>query len=336
MSHRDLKIQVANFKKHTRGDSYTITNTCERPFKSVTIDANGDCYLCICDAWLPISVGNISSFNSLDEIWNTPQAKIIQQDIIDKTYKNCAVETCGILDRNITQSEYRINYCPDNSCNLACPSCRREMINYTDGQEFDDRSARVNHFLSLLEKFDKPLSIILIGNGDPLASLIMRPLVLNWKPKERQKIILFTNGLLLKKLLPDSPVLSFISEFQISVDAGTKEVYEDVRRPGRFETLIENLDWLAENRPVTSMVLLKFTISAGNANDIVNFAELCRRYKFRGEISNLIDWATFKDFSSQEVINNKSHALHPVAVEQLRAVSTMPNLSMVPNLRKLL
>lgn len=336
MSQGNLTVQHANLIKHTRGDSYTITNHCDRPFKSVTIDANGDCFLCICDAWLPISAGNISSFNSLDEIWNNPQAKIIQQDITDKTYKNCAVEKCGILDRNITQYEYRINYCPDNSCNLACPSCRKEMINYTSGEVFDSRADKVNHFLSLLEKFDKPLSIILIGNGDPLASLIMRPLVLNWQPKDRQKIILFTNGLLLKKLLPESPVLPFISEFQISVDAGTKEVYENVRRPGKFETLIENLDWLMNNRPKRSTVTLKFTISAGNADDIINFAELCQRYKARGEISNLINWYTFDDFNGQEVVNNTSHKLHPTAIEQLRAVSTMPHLYIAPNLRKLI
>lgn len=327
---------IVELKKHTRGDSYTINNTCDRPFKSVTIDANGECFLCICDAWLPISAGNISSFNSLEEIWNNPQAKIIQQDILDKTYKNCAVEKCGILDRNVTQLEYRINYCPDNSCNLACPSCRREMINYTNGEVFDSRADKVNHFLSLLEKFDKPLSIILIGNGDPLASLIMRPLVLNWQPKDRQKIILFTNGLLLKKLLPDSPVLPFISEFQISVDAGTKEVYENVRRPGRFETLIENLDWLAINRPGKSTVSLKFTISAGNAGDLVNFAKLCERYQFRGEISNLIDWSTFDNFTSHEVIDNTAHELHATAVEQLRAVAKSPYLNFTPNLRKLI
>jgi MoaA/NifB/PqqE/SkfB family radical SAM enzyme len=231
----NTELVDANIKKHSRGSDYVINNTCVRPFKSVTIDADGECFLCICDAWLPISAGNISSFSSLDDIWNNPQAKIIQQDILDKTYKNCAVEKCGILERNITQRKYRINYCADNSCNLACPSCRREMINYTSGAVFTERASKVNHFLSLLEKFDKPMSIILIGNGDPLASTIMRPIILNWIPKTNQEIILFTNGQLLKKLLPDSTVLPFISEFQISVDAGTKEVYEQVRKPGKWE-----------------------------------------------------------------------------------------------------
>ena len=83
-----------------------ITNVCERPFKTVTISPEGECFLCICDAWLPTSAGNITSFDSLDEIWNNPQAKIIQQDIVDKTYKNCAVEHCGILEHNIQQPTY--------------------------------------------------------------------------------------------------------------------------------------------------------------------------------------------------------------------------------------
>ena len=313
-----------------------ITNVCERPFKTVTISPEGECFLCICDAWLPISAGNISSFDSLDEIWNNPQANIIQQDIVDKTYKNCAVEHCGILEHNIQQPTYRINYCADDSCNLTCPSCRRSMINYTSGDVFDKRIDKVKHFLKLLENFDKPLSIILIGNGDPLASLIMRPLVLNWTPKIDQKVILFTNGLLIKKLLPESKVLPNISEFQISIDAGSKEVYEQVRRPGKFENLIENLDWLAINRPVGAKVTLKFTLSAVNSADIINFAELCARYKFDGSITKLDDWKTFDDFGSQDVIGNLTHPLHHVAIEQLRAVEKLSYIWISPIFKKLL
>ncbi len=309
---------------------------CERPFKTVTINPEGECFLCICDAWLPISAGNISSFNSLDEIWDNDQAKRIQQDIVDKTYKHCSVEHCGILTRNILQPTYRINYAADNSCNLACPSCRRNMINYTEGPIFESRVNKVNHFLSLLEKFDKPLSIIFIGNGDPLASSIIRPLVLNWSPKKNQKIILFTNGLLIKKLLPGSKVLPNISEFQISTDAGTKEVYEQVRRPGKFETLIENLEWVANNRPAEAIVWLKFTISAGNATDIIKFAELCNRYNFKGDITKLEDWLQFDDHASQDVIGNVIHPLRLTAIDQLRTISKLPYIHLSPILKKLL
>jgi len=314
----------------------TITNTCNRPFKSVSISGFGECFLCICDAWLPISVGKITDFERLEDIWNNNIALQIQQDITDKKFTYCAVEHCGIIDDNQFSPEYRINVALDDSCNIACPSCRRNIINYTDGPVFEERSHQVNHFLKLLKNFDKPFTIILTGSGDPLASLIMRPIVLNWAPKVNQRIVLFTNGLLIKKLLPDSTILPNIREFQISVDAGTKQVYENVRRPGKFEVLQENLKWLSKNRKFGVDVLLKFTLSAANAADVVNFSDMCKQYGFKGEITKLDDWNTFDDFDSQDVVDNTKHELHLTAVEQLKIVSTYSHIRLGQNLRKLL
>jgi MoaA/NifB/PqqE/SkfB family radical SAM enzyme len=259
-------------------DRPPILNSCERPFRSLSIDANGNCYLCICESWLPISVGNISEFRSLADIWTNPTAKILQDSVTNHSYEYCAVERCGIEDFSRPQPEYHIAVNMDNSCNLVCPSCRTEMINYTEGDVFDSRLRLVEHFLTLLENFNEPTKVVLIGSGDPLSSLIMRPIVLNWVPKSNQTITLFTNGLLMKKLLPGSTVFGHISEFQISVDAGSSEVYEVVRSPGKFKNLRENLDWLADNKPEHSKVTLNYTLSANNALDVGNFVSMCEHY----------------------------------------------------------
>jgi pyruvate-formate lyase-activating enzyme len=313
-----------------------INHVCERPLKTATIGNDGECYLCICDAWLPISAGNIESFKTLQEIWTNPKAREIQKDVEDKKFTNCAVDRCGILYENIPEPNYRLNIALDTSCNLACPTCRRNMINFTEGPVYEERLKRVKHFLHLLENFNEPLSIILIGNGDPLASTIMRPIVLNWKPKLNQKIILFTNGLLMKKLLPDSAILANIDEFQISIDAGSKEVYEQVRKPGKYKVLRENLDWLENNRTKNSKVTLKFTVSTGNARDIENFSNLCAHYGFYGEITKLDDWATFDDFDSQDVVGNINHPLHHIAVEQFKKVSNHKHIDFSPFFNKFL
>ena len=313
-----------------------INHTCDRPFKTLSISGFSECFLCICDSWLPISVGKITDFEKLEDIWNNKLAQEIQQNILERQFTHCAVEHCGIIYNDQLTQGYRISVGMDDSCNLACPTCRRRMINYTEGPVFDERLQQVNHFVKLIKEFDKPVTIILTGSGDPLASLIMRPLVLNWTPKSNQKIILFTNGLLMKKLLPDSTIFSNISEFQISVDAGTEQVYEDVRRPGKFEILQENLKWLADNRRPGVDVLLKFTLSAANANDIVNFSNMCKQYGFRGEISKLDDWDTFDDFAGQDVVDNILHPLHTVAVDHLRTVSTHSHIFLNPVFKKLL
>lgn len=313
-------IADATLKFYPRGaDAGVITHTCNAPHRVVNIDTTGSCYICHCEAWLPISVGNILDFTSLEQIWDSKTAKELQQDVDSQKFTYCAVRHCGVVNYDIDFAHYQIGVNIDESCNLACPSCRKSMTNHTSGEVFDLRKSYVDHLVTLVNKFDKPLKLIMSGNGDPLASLIMRPLVLNWQPKSNQTIKLFTNGLLMKKLLPNSPVLPSIREFQISVDAGSSDVYHDVRRPGRFDILQENLQWLSENRN-GARVDLQFCLQASNANDVVNFADMCDRYGFNGNIVKLDNWHTFDDFDQRDVVDNKTHPLHTTAMQQLKSV----------------
>jgi MoaA/NifB/PqqE/SkfB family radical SAM enzyme len=201
---------------------------------------------------------------------------------------------------------------------------------------FEHKLAQVNHFVKLINEFTKPMSIVMTGNGDPLASLIMRPLVLNWKPKSIQNVILFTNGLLMKKLLPDSNILPNIREFQISVDAGSKDVYEVVRRPGRFDVLQDNLSWLSKTRRPNINVILKFVLQSKNFNDLENFSNMCLEYGFVGEVSKIDNWNTFKDFDSHDVIGNKQHPNHELAVQKLLEISTYKHITIGSSLKRVL
>jgi pyruvate-formate lyase-activating enzyme len=328
----DLVTDQHSFDLFPRGSQQPepITNKCRVPWLAAEIGASGQVTICKCSAWLPISVASILDIDKLEDIWQTPASKLIQQDVFDQKFTWCAVENCGLLHTKIFNiaEPYWLGINVDSSCNLACPSCRSGMINVTSGDDFDFKSKIVMHTMQLLEKFDHPIKIVLTTWGDPLASLIMRPLIMNWKIKPTQYITLFTNGLLMKKLLPNSTILHNIDELWISVDAGTKEVYENVRRPGKFDTLIENLDWAAKTDLARGRVLLKFTLSDGNAHDIVNFARLCEKYNFRGDITNLENRQTYPDeFDNHEVFYNTAHPLHNIAMSQLKEVSQMPWIS---------
>lgn len=323
-------------KLYPRGAEYVnpIINHCDSPWKVLTVDLEGNCFLCKCEAHLPLKVGNVLDFNDLHEVWTNKIAIDIQKTILDRSYTFCAVEHCGIVNNDISHDIHYISINIDESCNLACPSCRRSLINHTSGKRFDEKSAMVSHLVKLINKFDKPLHLTMSGNGDPLASLIMRPLVLNWHARIDQTIRLFTNGLLMRKLLPDSPILPNIKAFQISVDAGSKDVYEKVRSPGKFSVLEENLQWLADNKSKDSTVLLMFCLSASNADDIINFANMCKKYKFNGEITKVENWYTFDNFEEQDVMTNPNHPKYQQAVEQLKIVSEMPHIRVGPFLKK--
>jgi len=341
MGQDKLDLRLFNttwMQSHVRGQNYSgppITHHCTQPWKTLVVNLEGDCFVCLCEAHLPIPVGAITDFDAIEDVWTSDAAQVLQQTILDKTFTYCAVTDCGIIERDII-SGHHININIDESCNLACPTCRRGMINHTSGPLFEKKLAQVNHFVKLINKFDQPTNLVMSGNGDPLASLIMRPLFLNWNPLPNHSIELATNGLLMKKLLPNSPILPNIKTFKISVDAGTKEIYEQVRRPGKFSIIKENLDWLAINRRPGVAVNLMFCISVANVGDMINFANMCKDYGFAAKYTHVTDWNTFDNFASQDVIINTDNPLHPLAVEQLQTIATMPHVDLSPTLKRLL
>ena len=133
---------------------------CYHPFNSVTIDSRGECFVCVCQAWLPISVGNILDFNSLTEIVTSPRAREIQASIIDGTYKYCDNNTCHLIKSNGLEGhiEHRpdtvnwIVFAIDESCNLTCPSCRTDMIFHNKGEEFEHRMRISDHIVKLSQE----------------------------------------------------------------------------------------------------------------------------------------------------------------------------------------
>lgn len=277
-----------------RGKKYPqpIINTCDLPFTHVTIDFNSDCFLCKCDGWLPIPVGKVSDFQTLDELWSSPIARMLQNDIKDKKFSWCAVSHCGVVNKSIENNEYTININIDNSCNLACPSCRRELYMLESGPEFENKSKDMIHILKWLDKFDHPICISLGGTGDALASQIIRNFIKNYRYKNGQTFRITTNGLLLKKIIPHSSIRSAISHFAISIDAGSQEVYEKVRRPGKWSVLMENLEWLFANKK-QSNVVLNFVLQKENFRDIPAFIKLCKTFGYNGNIAPLNDWGTW-------------------------------------------
>jgi hypothetical protein len=79
MSNFNLETQYEyTLNSRPRGKDLTtpILNTCNIPHKTLVVDYNSNCLLCQCDGWLPIPVGKVKDFNSLEEVFSSPIAKI--------------------------------------------------------------------------------------------------------------------------------------------------------------------------------------------------------------------------------------------------------------------
>tara|TARA_R110001592_G_scaffold63685_3_gene195345 strand:- start:8121 stop:9170 length:1050 start_codon:yes stop_codon:yes gene_type:complete len=321
---------------------HPISNSCTIPHRSLNITTKGECFIDNCEMHLPFVICNVMDLHELDDVWNNPLALELQKDVEDKKFTWCAVEHCRIMDHDLHhidkkgQEFYSIYVNVDESCNLSCPSCRTDMILHTQGDNYERQLEYAKKTIDLLKKFNSRAHITLTGNGDPLASNIMRPFVTNWVPKENHTITLFTNGLLMSKQLPDSKILPNISEFKISIDAGSKDVYEIVRRPGKFEKLIENLDWMHENKPAGADVHFRFVCQKANAHDVVNFVELTNKYDAQCSISRLDDWGTFDNFAEEDVVDQLDHPLRPEFLNQIRQVVDLPYVSIPYNITKYL
>jgi sulfatase maturation enzyme AslB (radical SAM superfamily) len=296
-----------------------------------------NCLICTCDGWLPIPVGKVQDFNSLAEVWSSPIAQTLQADIDNKKYTWCAVEHCGIKQHNIVRDSYELAINIDESCNLHCPSCRRNPIMHTSGPEFDNKLNDLHRIIQWLDNFDEPICIILSGNGDPLASAIIRPLINSYQPKTTQTFRLFTNGLLIKKQLIDSKILPNVSNFLISVDAGSSAVYANVRRGGNWQILLENFDFL-DSIGVNDKVQLNFAVQKNNFRDLENFVAVCQKYGFIANIHQLDDWGTWATtmpvnpdawtivngtFEQHNVLST-SHSDYKECVNILQKIATYP------------
>lgn len=281
-------------KSLPRGKDSTIPIkfNCNTPHRVLVVDLESNCFLCSCDGHLPIPVGQVQDFDTLESIWNSPIAKTLQEDVDSGKFTWCAVDHCGIRHNNIFRPTYQLGINIDESCNLYCPSCRRDHIMHASGPEFEKKQQNLLTILSWLEKFQHPIQITLSGNGDPFASQIIRPLFKNFVPQDTHKFRLMTNGLLMRKQLSDSQLLPHIEIFSISVDAGSANVYQQVRRGGNWDVLMDNFDFLIEKNK-NRQVLLNFALQKNNYEDLYNFVKLCRRYNFKGVVHQLDNWGTW-------------------------------------------
>lgn len=345
-----FKVSGATFDK----DLGLTGKYCYHPFNTVTIDGNGECYMCICQAWVPVSVGNILDFNSLQEIAQSAKAREIQAAILDGSYKYCDNNTCHIIqNKEFSGSiEHRpdninwINFAIDDSCNLSCPSCRQELIFHNKGPVFDKKMAISDHLVNLIQNHNSFLKFTLSGDGDPFASHVYRNILekLQLKPDGQTEIEIVTNGILVKshwdrmKGVHDSVV-----RFRISFDAGSPEVYAITRRGGDWDKLIENcryiIDWKRQTGS-SMQIEANFVVQTSNYQDIENFVQICQELGF-DEINfqKVVDWGKWhngtENHFEQHAVWMKEHPEHINLVAMLNRPSLTDRRINLNNLRHL-
>ncbi len=290
-----------------------ILNTCEVPLYSINVDLKGRVFLCACDGWLPFPVGMVTDFKTISEVFDSPQAKLIHESIEKKEYEYCDVRYCGInhgskvAPDNIV--DLKITF--DTSCNFSCPSCRERLIFLKDKELLAEKIAWGKQIYQWASTTDKTVLVEFAG-GEPFSSLVYSELIELYSELPNVLYVFRTNGSLVKtnQALVEK-IKNKINQWIISIDAGTKEVYEKVRRGGKWSQLLENLEYL---RTIPGTKTAIFVIQSDNLVDVLPFIELCNSFNLYPSFDLVQDWGTWHNFD-EHCVHYADHPMHGMFVE---------------------
>jgi sulfatase maturation enzyme AslB (radical SAM superfamily) len=280
----------------------TVTNTCDWPWHQLNIDSQGRLFVCGCDAWVPFSAGTVNDFGSFAQVFASPVAQQVQNAITAGTFDYCDTRHCGVMQNNqTTQYDYYLHIGIDDSCNLLCPSCRKDKIFRSDAEWIDPRLQWIEQINQWIQQVpDKTVHIMIGANGDPFASLIYRHLIKRVDFAQNVSFSFRTNGLLMQKHLAEFTILPRIRNLDISIDAATAKTYAITRRGGDWDILIENLKFAQSIKEQYNINLVgNFVVQRANFREVPEFAQLCWQYELVPSYQILQDWGTYKNFKEE-------------------------------------
>lgn len=268
---------------------------CSVPFVNLELYTEGRVSTCCPMGIKNVYCGNIND-NNIEAVMNSDFSKKLRKKILKGDYSLCDPKICTA--RNTTNNliaryfrDKKVNYDvevsyprvvqfgQDNECNLHCISCRKETYR-NRVKELDELNSKIDEvYLPML----KGAEIAYLSNsGDPFASRHYRTFIkriVDTYPA--MKFILHTNGMLCnERACRELGIIDKIESVGVSIHAATKETYESIARGGKFEVLLENLEWLSRMKKQGKInhISLFFVISQMNYKEMPEFVELAKKY----------------------------------------------------------
>lgn len=325
---------------------------CTTPFRYTDVFDDKQ-YLC-CPGWLDV---DISQGKSIRENFNSDKAQDIRESILDGSYKYCDENQCPhlsaltqdkldkrfvpkndntIKDFNLISEIESVGFSFDRSCNLQCPSCRVDFINYL-GNERKSVDIKLEELDNEISKTVKRMYIT--GTADPFYSKSFRQFLINFEPSNypmMESIHMHTNGILWTEQLWNrmNGIHPFVKSCEISIDAATKNTYEnEVRIGGDWEVLMKQLKFIV-NIPTINHFSFSFVVQDKNYKEMYDFYKLITDLtdEINKSISiffnHIVNWGTYteEEFLIRDVAN-KSNELHSDFLLELQKIHNQKNVS---------
>jgi uncharacterized radical SAM superfamily Fe-S cluster-containing enzyme len=259
-------------------------------------------------------------------VFNSDITKDIRRGIHDGSFRHCDHELCPLIQGGLLENKEDVkgprmkkiveeglvddldpdfyNLCYDNSCNLSCPSCRKNKILYKEGPIYDKKIEIQEQIIKdiFYKPHDRNCTVNVTGSGDPFGSKIFRELLFNIDGKNfpRVNINLQTNGIMFtpKYWNKMKKIHNNINTVIVSFDACTSETYSKVRRGGNWEALQDNMEFISFLRKenIVRRLRIDFVMQQLNYKEAPDAVTLAKKYNADDMFfSRIINWGTFKD-----------------------------------------
>jgi len=235
-------------------------------------------------------IGNVFD-KDFFRVWHSNTMQSIRSSANQGDYTLCAADECPNVhvlpdkqqDLVASPLPNRIMLTIDQSCNLACASCRLQPI--IDKHHHKARRI-LDHVFGYYKKYAVPVEIFCDGFGDVFASRSYLDFFNETVLPENVQLTITTNGTqihkyhgLIDKLSPN------IHSFVISFDAGTKDTYQ-ITRGSDWQQLCDNVGWLNQ-QGIT--VHSQFVLQRVNQHEIIDYHRLGTEFQFKTMAMQLLD-----------------------------------------------
>lgn len=286
------------------------------------------------------------------EFWTGEDWKEFRKSVTDGSFRYCQKNQCPnivagwlpkksecrdetlkkILDGDLSVippiEELHFSY--DEHCNLMCPSCRLEMKTNTREQN--------EQLDKLYEKNLKPYTkkarhLTLSGCGEAMISPHSKKVLQSFSKEKNPELAveLRTNATTVNPILWNSlgTGKEVIRHITVSIDASTKESFEKLRYPAKWEIVLQNLEFIQSLRNSGEIDMFEFhvVIQKENIDQLCDITKMAITYDADAiTFSRLINWREMSEKEYHDVNPFwHDHPLHTKLIQELKALEELRN-----------
>ena len=307
-------------------DAYLIDKFCSNPFDRFDVvnadpaDPNPRPFVRVCcQHWLPTPIGYMD--DDLENILNSSTAQKIRQSVTDGTFRYCDHLNCRLMAihtlqnkttvtdpihrKAIDEKEFKVSrvkeilFGIDETCNLACPSCRTHVRGLKHDQ--------IGNYQEMTNKIVLPLlktaeSILINPSGELFVSYPSKRILefINDETCPNLKVNIITNGTLFNQQNWDKypGIHNKVGYVRISLDSCKKRTYEKLRRGANYEKTLENLRFISRllKEKAIEGVFYAFTYQLDNFEEMPDFVLFAKELNSDGvHFERLMNMGAFSD-----------------------------------------